>query len=635
METLNEKLDQSLSADRWKARLKAKLSGRSEAEILLQQNPPLQIDEILVIHRPTGLLIARAGGASDTDEGADRELVSGMLTAIMSFSRDAFGSDDESDLESLAFGDSQLFLRTSPAVILALRANGLPPKKFGTALDRLFRSFLDQWGATLANFDGSLQEQEESALQSDLNKRFSDFLEAKKKSFRPRSRKGLIGVAAVAACLVLWIGYEVYDDWWITRIEQTGREVVVRQEGLTGYPLTVRYDDDSDRLVIEGLIPHGFSLERLNTDLKEALPSVASSIRLSKPSLGAVSRAQALETRLSVLSERLAALKSAEDDRDVTWRKDFAKFSERLVQIEDSARRISGTFAAAIKSSRTRLDVLATATRNADERSLKSVDAARVRIDELEGSVGQLEGSMRSMISSARDNLGALSKKLERQSASTTAVRSDMRRSLSDLEKSIGSLDQRVRALAMVYRETTPRQLGELDRRTKELTGITTSISESTDEVANRLRLRINRLNARLAEIDAKPSPMDRLSVWTDRNAIFFTKDNNLRNPEMSARKLRDVARLLAAAPADVRLTAIGYSDPSGSDVVNRRISQRRAAYIVDELKKLGVPEGRLMAVGRASEKLLSLAIGDNSDNRRVEFGVIQIQTSATRNESQ
>lgn len=637
MESLNEKLDQSFSADRWKSRLKAKVTGRSEAEILLQHNPPLNIDEILVIHRPTGLLIGRAGGNADADEdeGADREVVSGMLTAIMSFSRDAFGAEDESDLESLAFGDSQLFLRTSPAVILAVRANGLPPKKFETALDQLFRSLLDQWGATLANFDGSLDEQQNSALQSDLNTRFSDLLAAEKKNFKTKSRKDLAAAAAVAACLVLWVGYEVYEGRRIAQIEQTGLEVVNRQAGLAGYPVAVRYDDDEERLLIEGLIPHDFSIERLNADLKDALPAVASLVRLSAPSLGAVSRTRSLDARLSDLNDRIAALKSEEDDRDVTLRKDFAKFSERLAQMEDSARQISGSFATAITSFRTRLDVLAKSTRQVDERGLKSVDAARARIDELEGSVGGLEGSMRSMISSAREKLGSLSQKLERQSASTVAVRSDLRRSLSDLEKSIGSLDQRVRKLAVFYQETTPRQLGELDRRTKELTGITTTISASTDEMADRLRLRINKLSARLAQFDAQPSTIDRLRDWTARNAIFFTKDNDLRSPELAGRKLRDLVSLLAAAPRGVRLSAIGYSDPSGRIEVNRRISQRRAEFVVDELKKLGAPDGRLIAVGRASDKLLSLATGNDSANRRVEFGVIQIQTPATRNESQ
>ena len=635
METLNEKLDQSLSADRWKARLKAKATGRTEAEVLLQQNPPLDIDEILVIHRPTGLLIARAGGDAETEDGADRELVSGMLTAIMTFSRDAFGSADESDLESLAFGDSQIFLRTSPAVILAVRARGVPPKRFESALDRLFRAFLGQWGATLATFDGSLGEQEESALQSDLNTRFSNLLAEKKKSFRAKSRKGLVAVVAVAACLVLWIGYTVYEDWRITNIERTGRDIVNQQKGVAGYPVTVRYDRGSDRLRIEGLIPHDFSLDRLNADLKQALPAVASTIRLSAPSLGAMSRTRTLESRLSGLDARIAALKSAEDNRDVTLRKDFAKFSARLAQMEDSAKQIGGSFAAAIASFRTRLDVLAKATRQADDRSLKSIDAARTRIDELEGSVGKLDGSMKSMISSARNKLGTLSEKLERQSASTTSVRSTMRRSLSDLEKSIGSLNQRVRDLAVTYQETTPRQLGELDRRTKELTGITTSMTQSTDAMANTLRRRINTLNARLAAFDVKPSPFARLRSWTDKNAVFFTKDNDLRDPEQAGRQLRDLARLLAAAPQDVRVSAIGYSDPSGGLVTNRRISQSRAEYIVDELKKLGVPGQRVVAIGRANEKLLSLATGDNSDNRRVEFEVIQVLAPAPRNGSQ
>ena len=89
METLNERLDQGLSFERWRMRVQARMTGVSEAELLLRRHPPFDIDELLLIHRPTGVLMARVRDGESG--GADADVVGGMLTAIMAFTRDAFG----------------------------------------------------------------------------------------------------------------------------------------------------------------------------------------------------------------------------------------------------------------------------------------------------------------------------------------------------------------------------------------------------------------------------------------------------------------------------------------------------------------------------------------------------------------
>ena len=74
-------------------RWQAQLQGVSEAEYRLRESLPFVVREIFLIHRESGLLIYHLSG--DARELPDRDLVSGMLTAI----RKALGMASASPLD--------------------------------------------------------------------------------------------------------------------------------------------------------------------------------------------------------------------------------------------------------------------------------------------------------------------------------------------------------------------------------------------------------------------------------------------------------------------------------------------------------------------------------------------------------
>ena len=106
VEQLNQKLDQSLSVDRWRARVKAKVTGQSEAEILLSEGAAFEITDLLLINRETGFLVTQTGAGEDQG-GMDSQLLGSILTAIMAFVRDAMSSSPEQDLRNPACRRSQ------------------------------------------------------------------------------------------------------------------------------------------------------------------------------------------------------------------------------------------------------------------------------------------------------------------------------------------------------------------------------------------------------------------------------------------------------------------------------------------------------------------------------------------------
>ncbi len=84
---------------------------------------------------------------------------------------------------------------------------------------------------------------------------------------------------------------------------------------------------------------------------------------------------------------------------------------------------------------------------------------------------------------------------------------------------------------------------------------------------------------------------------------------------------LQQVSTLLLAADPGLGIRMVGYADFDGTDSVSNRItSQKRADFILDQLTRLGVPSGRLLAVGKATEDRVVDSDATGNGNRRAIF---------------
>lgn len=484
LETINTKLDEGFSVDRWRAKIQSRITGTSEAEILLRRNPPFDIEEIFVIHRPTGLLIERVTateGTEDSDGGVDSELVSGLLTAIMDFTRDAFSDEKGGELRTLTFGESQLFLRTSANTILAAKTTGTPPPRFETALQRVFLSILDQWNDFLASFDEEDEDDQKASFIDDLNERFHDLLRDRRKNFRGGALRAYAVIAAVFLLIAIWPAWATYQYYRAQAIEADARNVVESQVALSGYPIDIRYDGDTEALVVTGLLPSTAAKESLISGLADRLPGVKNDLRL--------------------------------------------------------------------------------ATMN------------QVRKEEIASSLGAIMNT-------------ELSK-----------LKTSLRQGMVDLETQTQANDA---ALA--------------EKISKSVAGLDAKFNSFEKAVSQRIE---NRIATALI-----PSPTKVLTDWVQTNTLFLRDETQFRNPKWAKALLRELATLVESAPDDLRVRVVGYTDNTGSASLNARLSTERAQTVVKMLTALGVPEDRLITVGRASEK--SIGSGENATyNRRVEFEIV------------
>ena len=84
-------------------------------------------------------------------------------------------------------------------------------------------------------------------------------------------------------------------------------------------------------------------------------------------------------------------------------------------------------------------------------------------------------------------------------------------------------------------------------------------------------------------------------------------------------------------------ITVVGYTDNTGSQQVNDKLSQQRAESVVDYLEQQGVAADRLKAIGKGWDDPIasnSTAAG-RAQNRRVEIYITANQQAIANAEKQ
>jgi hypothetical protein len=191
-------------------RLKAQASGVSSADLALRDALPFDVTEVFLIHRATGLLLRHVAG--DEQATADRDLVSGMLTAIRDFAADAFGRGQHGELGSIEYADRRILIEAAEHVYLATVVVGVEPAGFRAAMRDLVFRVDNRYRYLLRTYQGDASAF--AALDASLSS-LRGAAPAPQGSRLTRSQRGallgaasLIGACALAACL---------GGWWVVQ----------------------------------------------------------------------------------------------------------------------------------------------------------------------------------------------------------------------------------------------------------------------------------------------------------------------------------------------------------------------------------------------------------------------------------
>lgn len=166
MDSTNDLLANSFSAERIGWRIEAWRGGKSFAEVALAHSLFYRVEHIYVIHRTTGLLLGQVTNQANLLQDAD--MVVGMLTAIQDFVRDSFTAKKQADLDVIQVGEFKIWLQHGPIALLAAVISGQPKPALRDVLVRhvedIHRNFqvgmarFEATGKVIPGLEGGLEE---------------------------------------------------------------------------------------------------------------------------------------------------------------------------------------------------------------------------------------------------------------------------------------------------------------------------------------------------------------------------------------------------------------------------------------------------------------------------------------------
>jgi len=152
MQSFNQLLDHSFSVRGFKWRIEAFRTGKTFAEVVMLHTLVYQVEQVFLLHRPSGLLLQHV--AAGTISAQDPDLVSGMLTAVQDFVNESFGTRDGSTLESLRVGDRLILVQERSGVVLAAVIRGEPPLDLKSVLQDVIDEIQILYRDALHDFAG-------------------------------------------------------------------------------------------------------------------------------------------------------------------------------------------------------------------------------------------------------------------------------------------------------------------------------------------------------------------------------------------------------------------------------------------------------------------------------------------------
>ncbi|MDQ6979898.1 MAG: hypothetical protein Q9M46_00310 [Ghiorsea sp.] len=243
LQSMNQTLEHSFSAQGLRWRLDAIRTGKSFAEVVLLNTLLYRVEQVFLIHKETGLLLKHI--ALDPSHHEDADVVSSMLTAVQDFIHDSFSSSANQGIESLRMGDLQVLIEQGPDVVLALVCRGNPPLPLREKMQTTIEDIQHDFHENLQGFEGDTQPFE----ATDLN--LSPLLVA---DYESKTKKGspfkpVITLGIITALIITWV---VWGHRQQANIDAQWQAYTQQLMDTSGIVIT-SYNNRDDKYIIQGL----------------------------------------------------------------------------------------------------------------------------------------------------------------------------------------------------------------------------------------------------------------------------------------------------------------------------------------------------------------------------------------------
>src|SRR6476469_1588747 len=314
IKTINAKVSNALSVEGVQRKIRSKVQGVSEAELILKESVPFTIQAAFLIHKASGLIISEFQNSESYQ--LESEMVAGMLTAIRSFVNECIVQPGESsELNQIEYGDSKILLEVAGYCYMAVVIKGEPPHSFINKLRQTVTNLILNYAKVIHEFSGDPGTIPES-LHPYIKSLFDPL--QREKSTKPPIALAAISLAALSLILVPWGIYQ-YRSSVERRLEANAIAALASTPELAVYRLDVAVDGKT--LKLTGKLPN----QELRVQAEKIAASTAPKLQLDNRILAVdvppdpVLTAAEVQRITAVLNQREGvSISSRYGDRKVT-----------------------------------------------------------------------------------------------------------------------------------------------------------------------------------------------------------------------------------------------------------------------------------------------------------------------------
>ncbi|MEM7747842.1 MAG: OmpA family protein, partial [Pseudomonadota bacterium] len=540
MSDLVRQLNQRIEQNGAMLRLRSMISGKSVAELAIVDSQHLKVEEIFLIRRGSGALVARwpAGVAKSNSDVH----VSGVISAINDFATHTFQSDG-GQLRSFELDDFNIYLRASPAYLVAAKCRGIAPTGTDAIFDDEFMSLLERLHEHSAQGEAPVDSGELAPLASDVETRTAEiYAENERAGLAFSPFKALVFLLAIPLFAgLLWWGYTSMERAQTLRNVEA---VIANFRQLKGYPISIDVGYRGKDVALKGLVPSASLTDQINSQLKGVL-GAETNLKTELTTLPIPSGIDP-EPQIARLRTEMAAMEVKAQQRSIYQA--LEQTTRRLLLAQPELDRLRG----AVKSDE-QLKTL-TKVKLEIESSLREIETYRAVAERTVGDVATLQSlttplhTLSMTIDGAANKLASLIDGIEvtRPSAHRVSEPSEPVIAAETLEAQAQRLATTAIAVAQTRLLSPPQQ---------------PVVSQKTDS--------------------------ERLETFARRNVIFFSNGDDFRDATASEKIIDDLAKLLAKTSAMLRIA--GYTDETGRQNRNNPLAQSRADKVLELLVAKGI----------------------------------------------
>jgi outer membrane protein OmpA-like peptidoglycan-associated protein len=270
IQAINQKVESTLSLEGISRKIRAKLQGVSEAELIFRESMRFTIQAIFLIHKGSGLIIAEVQATDQ--QRLESEMLAGMLTAIRSFVNDVIAqTGSNSEIDQIEYGNSKIILEVAGYCYLAVVTQGEPPKSFIGKMRSALGHVVQQYGKAIESFDGDPSNVPEQIPQ--MLEALTKHSQAPIKSQKPKIPVGIILVVlAVLGVISIPLGMYQYQSQIDRRHEEEIGLALASDPELSVYRLGV--DANRSTVKLSGKLPNQYLRSKAEQVAKKIEPKL-------------------------------------------------------------------------------------------------------------------------------------------------------------------------------------------------------------------------------------------------------------------------------------------------------------------------------------------------------------------------